>query len=261
MSHQRRASWLIAYEGKLQLRDSVGFAPNFPRYLQKLLPSGTAAESSVAQRPPFSLAIAGSCVRLGKKTMDKTALLALLAGQNRGLGTSKEFQQQVAQAIAQVEALNPTPDPLAQPDLLAGDWRLVYTTSNSLLNLDRLPGASLGAIYQSIRPQEQQIYNLAELNSWPYLHGLVAVVAKYQPLNQRRVQVSFERSIIGWQGLMDYHGPAPWIDRLHGGPKFPALDLAIKNPRTDSWLEVTYLDRSLRIGRGNQGNVFVLVKD
>jgi PAP_fibrillin len=39
-----------------------------------------------------------------------------------------------------------------------------------------------------------------------------------------------------------------------------AIDFPIRNPNADSWLDVTYLDDDLRIGRGNQGSLFVLTK-
>jgi hypothetical protein len=38
-----------------------------------------------------------------------------------------------------------------------------------------------------------------------------------------------------------------------------AIDIRISREQT-GWLEITYLDTDLRIGRGNEGNVFVLQK-
>ena len=40
-----------------------------------------------------------------------------------------------------------------------------------------------------------------------------------------------------------------------------ALDLPIDEANQDNWLDITYLDGDLRIGRGHRGNLFVLTKD
>jgi hypothetical protein len=39
-----------------------------------------------------------------------------------------------------------------------------------------------------------------------------------------------------------------------------ALDVAIDTSNRDAWLDVTYLDGDLRIGRGNGGSLFVLTR-
>jgi hypothetical protein len=191
----------------------------------------------------------------------KTDLIAMLADKNRGLRANRAEQQSILTAVAAVESTNPTPLPLAAPDLLGGDWRLLYTTSSGLLNLGRLPLAQLGQIYQCIRPATSSVYNIAEIQSLPYLSSLVSVVAKFQPIADRRVQVNFVRSIIGLQSLLGYQSPAAFIDRISSPQPLLAIDLPINRPNRESWLDITYLDEDLRISRGNQGSIFVLTKD
>lgn len=191
----------------------------------------------------------------------KTDLMAMLADKNRGLRANRAEQQSILTAVAAVESTNPTPLPLAAPDLLGGDWRLLYTTSSGLLNLGRLPLAQLGQIYQCIRPATSSVYNIAEIQSLPYLSSLVSVVAKFQPIADRRVQVNFVRSIIGLQSLLGYQSPAAFIDRISSPQPLLAIDLPINRPNRESWLDITYLDEDLRISRGNQGSIFVLTKD
>jgi hypothetical protein len=95
----------------------------------------------------------------------------------------------------------------------------------------------------------------------PLLEGLVSVVARFNPVNERRVNVKFERSIIGLRRLIDYQSPNNFIQQLEAGKKFfPALDFGIDNRQQKAWLDITYLDSDLRIGRGNAGSVFVLTK-
>ncbi|MEH1967022.1 PAP/fibrillin family protein [Nostoc sp.] len=190
----------------------------------------------------------------------KAALIDAIAGTNRGLLATQAQKQAILAAIANLEDFNPTPRPVEASNLLDGNWRLLYTTSNALLNLDRLPFCKLGQIYQCIRVDTASVYNIAEIYGLPYLEGLVSVAAKFEPVSGRRVQVRFERSIIGLQRLIEYNSPVTFIQQIEAGKKFPAFDFAIKSDKQQGWLDITYIDNDLRIGRGNEGSVFILSK-
>jgi len=192
--------------------------------------------------------------------LEKESLLEAIAGKNRGLLTTDNDKIAILSIIARLEDRNPTPRPLEASELLDGDWRLLYTSSRSLLNIDQIPLLKLGQIYQSIRIAEAKIYNIAEVYGLPYLEGLIGVVARFEAVSERRVQVKFERSILGLQRLIGYQSPANLIEQIASGKKFAAIDLQINNPNQQGWLDITYLDRDMRIGRGNEGNVFVLTK-
>ena len=219
--------------------------------------------------------------------LNKTDLRNAIAKTNRGISTTANDRQVIASIIARVEDLNPTPAPLLAPELLAGDWRLLYTTSQELLGIDRIPFADLGNIYQCIRPDTSQIYNIAEINSLPFCEGIVSVAANFTPapaedvasteasantnvktnvktLSQRRVNVKFNRAVFGLQRALGYQSPTQYIEQLQSTEKFNLLkgvDFAINSERQQGWLEITYLDKDMRIGRGNQGSLFVLTKD
>ncbi|MFN6487079.1 MULTISPECIES: PAP/fibrillin family protein [unclassified Nostoc] len=192
--------------------------------------------------------------------MGKAALMDAIAGTNRGLLATQAQKQVILAAIANLEDFNPTPRPVEASNLLDGNWRLLYTTSNALLNLDRLPLCKLGQIYQCIRVETTSVYNIAEIYGLPYLEGLVSVAAKFEPVSGRRVQVKFERSIIGLQRLIEYNSPVTFIQQIEAGKKFPGIDVAINSDKQQGWLDITYIDNDLRIGRGNEGSVFVLTK-
>ncbi|WP_121968980.1 PAP/fibrillin family protein [Leptolyngbya sp. BC1307] len=220
--------------------------------------------------------------------LNKTDLRNAIAQKNRGLSATETDRQMIASAIAQVEDRNPTPDPLTAPELLAGDWRLLYTTSQDLLGIDRLPFIQLGNVYQCVRPDLSRIYNIAEIKGLPYCEGLVSVAANFEPapsdystreanqvplseslspsappLSKRCVNVRFNRAVLGLQRLLDYRSPAQFVDRLNAAEKMSPLqgiDFSIDADRQQGWLEITYLDRDLRIGRGNRGSLFVLTK-
>ena len=128
----------------------------------------------------------------------KSTLLNLIVGTNRGLLANQQQQQAILAAIpterfaiANLENFNPTPRPLAASNLLEGDWRLLYTTSKALLNIDRFPFCKLGQIYQCIRVESNSVYNIAEIYGIPLLEALVSVAAKFEPVSEQRVQVKF----------------------------------------------------------------------
>lgn len=193
--------------------------------------------------------------------MSKSELLEAIAGKNRGLLATDIEKKAILVAVSRLEDRNPNPRPLEKPELLEGNWRLIYTSSNSLLKLGRLPVLQLGQIYQCVRTATTKIYNIAELTGLPYLEGLVSVEAGFEPVNERRVDVKFERAISGLQRLIGYQSPSDFIQKIAAEKKFTALDFKIKSGKQQGWLDITYLDQDMRIGRGNEGSVFVLTKN
>ncbi|VEP13733.1 PAP fibrillin family protein [Hyella patelloides LEGE 07179] len=191
----------------------------------------------------------------------KAELLEAIAGKNRGLLASEIDNVRVLSAIQQLEDNNPTPRPIAANDLLEGDWRLLYTTSKGILGLDRFPLFKLGQIYQCIRTAEARVYNIAEVVGLPFLEGIVSVGAKFEPISEKRINVMFERSIIGLQRFFNYKSPDSFIKQIESGKKFLPIDFRIENRDRQGWLDITYLDEDMRIGRGNEGNVFVLTRE
>ena len=159
-------------------------------------------------------------------------LIAEARKANQGRDASRR-----ATILAQVEALekeNPTPKPLASP-LLSGRWRMVFTTSESILGTKRLwPFRPRRRILQHINAEKLTAKN----EEW-VLMGLLrnSVRAKLEPQGDgATVVVIFKRFGIGWLKL-----PAPASAR--------------------GVLTTTYLDEQLRISRGDRGNVFIMVKE
>jgi hypothetical protein len=199
----------------------------------------------------------------------KANLLNAIAPVNRGLEMSENQRKAIFSAVAYLEELNPTPAPNNTPELLDGDWLLLFTTSQELLGIDRFPLYKLGNIYQCLRVAEAKIFNVAEIKGLPLLGGLVSVCASFTIVSEKRVKVNFERLVAGSQTLLGYRDVHSFIDTLRSPvsgdgrsnksqKKLLAIDFQIKREDQKGWLETTYLDRDLRIGRGNEGNLFVL---
>ncbi|NJK42194.1 MAG: fibrillin [Acaryochloridaceae cyanobacterium SU_2_1] len=190
----------------------------------------------------------------------KAELLAAIAGTNRGVITTGAIRAQIAAKVSAVEALNPTPQPFLSPNLLGGTWRLIYTTSPDLLGLARLPVIPAGSIYQCILAPELKLYNVLELQGIPWLEGVLCVAARLIPVSDSRVQVNFERSILGLKALMNYPSLDSLITRLKTEAELLALTIPLNSSPSAGWLETTYLDQDLRIGRGNNDSLFVLTR-
>ncbi|MEM9213374.1 MAG: PAP/fibrillin family protein [Cyanobacteria bacterium P01_F01_bin.150] len=193
-------------------------------------------------------------------TTAKATLLEAIAGRNRGLLANETENKAIFEAIAQLEAQAPISQPLEAKSTLSGVWRLLYTTSDELLGINRVPLYVLGQVYQCIDADQAKIYNIAEINGLPGLGGLVSVAATFEPSSEQRVQVQFQRAVFGLQRLVGYQNPQQFMQQLETIQRFLAIDIALARRERKGWLEVTYLDDSLRIGRGNQGSVFVLTK-
>lgn len=188
----------------------------------------------------------------------KANLLDAIAPVNRGLQITENQRKAIFSAVAYLEELNPTPAPTQTPEMLDGNWLLLFTTSQELLGIDRFPLYKLGKIYQCLRVAEGKIFNVAEIKGLPLLSGLVSVCANFTVVSDKRVKVNFERLVAGSQSLIGYQDVNSFINTLRSPKKLLAIDFQIKREDQKGWLETTYLDQDMRIGRGNEGNLFVL---
>mmetsp|Transcript_26214 Transcript_26214/g.58713 ORF Transcript_26214/g.58713 Transcript_26214/m.58713 type:complete len:250 (-) Transcript_26214:134-883(-) len=162
------------------------------------------------------------------------ALVAACAAAS--MGRDVEKRADVLPLLEAVEAINPTPNPLEAPELLSGCWRLIYTTSDGILGLKRLP--FFRPRYKRILQSIDAVNLKAKNEEWVLLGRLKnSVRADLEPqADGRTVTVRFRRFGIGWL-------------------RFPAPKTAV------GVLETTYLDDELRISRGDKGNLFVLVRN
>jgi len=190
----------------------------------------------------------------------KRDLLAAIARTDRGLDIRPEQLPAVWMAVTRLEAVNPTPRPVALPVKLAGLWQLAFTTSLDVLGLGRFPGVRLGEVYQYLSPELTHLVNIAELEPpLAFLAGIVAVSARLQPVSAVRVAVAFERVTTGPKGILGYADPETFAANLAAGTGPATLPLPSRSGPLP-WLDTTYLDEDLRLGRGDRGSLFVLTR-
>ncbi|KDP38889.1 hypothetical protein JCGZ_05046 [Jatropha curcas] len=157
----------------------------------------------------------------------KEEILEAIAPLDRGADASFEDQQRVDEIARQLEAVNPTKEPL-KSNLLNGKWELIYTTSQSILQTQRPKFLRSRTNYQAINADTLRAQNM---ESFPFFNQ---VTADLTPLNAKKVAVKFDKFKIA--GLIPIKAPG----------------------RARGELEITYLDEELRISRGDKGNLFIL---
>ncbi len=179
--------------------------------------------------------------------------------------TDLEIQPQKVQLIEQLtlalEKLNPFPRPLLYgSSLLDGAWLLQYSTAREIRSLKSLPlGFRVGKIYQVIDIETASFENKAWVqHKSGLLSGYVRVTATFKPAKQggdqlpnQKINIDFQKRFLGINQIL--------------GIKTNLLDpmriVEARNPkgRIPS-LNITYIDETMRVGRGGDGSLFILTR-
>ncbi|GAQ81237.1 hypothetical protein KFL_000750060 [Klebsormidium nitens] len=197
-----------------------GFERQKPRHARQVV---------VAAANPFAqllTRISGNTTE--KREELKGELLDLISGLERGAEASAEEKAEVDKLASRLEAITPNPKSLSTP-LISGKWKLLYTTSESILGTKRpkllRPN---GPIFQYIDAEALAAKNT---ETWPFFNQ---VTAKLTPESPSKVKVQFQYFKIF--GLVSVKAP----ESARG------------------FLDTTYVDDDLRISRGDKGNLFIL---
>ena len=200
----------------------------------------------------------------------KQDLLSAVEASQRGADLAQN--DRISALFAELEAVNPIPDPLTSGvSQLKGDWELLWTTSSAILGLGRPPfirPAQDRPILQYLDPVGGVARNLEFTPLGPN-----RVDAEILPLGpeQREAFVSrLDDFLLFKQGAEERPGgtylpQVEGLERTTVGVRFRVFTLfgLLPIPAPDSAtgiLQVTYLDEDLRLSRGDRGNLFVLRK-
>lgn len=215
----------------------------------------------------------------------KTLLVDSLFGLERGLNARGEVRAEISEIIAQLEAGNPNDNPTESLDILDGEWKLVYTANSELLPLlvaNRLPGLTIGDIFQNINTTSMTVSNKVEFQS-PIAKNSYSVDADFEIRSGKRIQVKFTRGTVGKPSpvgleipstvsvlgqtldtsiLKNLAAPLESIASqiVTAAAGITPVSLPFGSNVAQGWLLTTYLDAGLRISRGDLGSIFVLVK-
>lgn len=171
------------------------------------------------------------------------------------LTLDKTLVEEIEQLSTKVEEVNPNPQPLLNAiALLNGKWLLQYSTAREIRSLSSLPlGLKIGKVYQEIDVANKSFSNLAFVkHPWGLVSGSVKVTATFEPAEDetnKRINVNFDKRFLSIEKLIGIQTP-----KLN-----PFKVVQAKNPQGRiPTLDVTYLDETLRIGRGGDGSLFIL---
>ncbi|EEE51456.1 hypothetical protein OsJ_32570 [Oryza sativa Japonica Group] len=217
----------------------------------------------------------------------KRCLVDTVYGSDLGFRASSEVRGEVLELVTQLEATNPTPEPVQATHLLAGNWILIYTAYSELLPILAVGAAPLfkvDEISQEIDTNSMTIVNASTISS-PFASFSFSATASFDVQSPSRIEVQFKEgsfqppkisSSVDLPAEVDIFG-----QKISLGPVQqvlnplqqafasiagsisgqPPLKLPIPgNNRARSWLLTTYLDKDLRISRGD-GGLFILVKE
>ncbi|RXH75790.1 hypothetical protein DVH24_039489 [Malus domestica] len=227
----------------------------------------TCTVRSVAEESSSSSS--SSSLDVGDDEVIKTQLLEAIKGINRGIfGVPSAKKSQIEALVNQLESRNPTPDPLLNLQKVGGCWKLVYSTITILgskrTKLGLRDFISLGDFFQNIniaKVQHEQkcmliwfvFCNCAfadmpkrrfDVRGLNLFNGRLTIEASFKKASNSRVDINYDNSMITPSQLMSVFR------------KNYDILLGIFNP--EGWLEITYVDDTLRIGRDDKGNIFIL---
>eukprot|EP00252_Welwitschia_mirabilis_P022083 TRINITY_DN585_c0_g1_i1.p1 TRINITY_DN585_c0_g1~~TRINITY_DN585_c0_g1_i1.p1 ORF type:complete len:329 (+),score=30.27 TRINITY_DN585_c0_g1_i1:103-1089(+) len=217
----------------------------------------------------------------------KRSLVDSFYGTERGLRASSETRAEIIELITQLESKNPTPVPTEALSLLNGKWILAYTTFSELFPLlaaGILPLVKVKEISQKFDSETFTVENSVQF-AGPLATTSFSTSATFEIRSPKRVQIKFEEGIISTPQLTDSIEIPESVEFL--GQKIdlnpfkgvinsvqnaassvarniserPPIKFPIRTDRAQSWLLTTYLDKELRISRGDGSSVFVLIKD
>ncbi|XP_008800090.1 probable plastid-lipid-associated protein 3, chloroplastic isoform X2 [Phoenix dactylifera] len=123
----------------------------------------------------------------------KRCLVDTLYGTDFGLRASAEVRAEILELVNQLEAENPTRAPTTSPELLDGNWILLYTAFSELLPLlavGATPLLKIKKISQAIDTKNMTIVNATMLSS-PFATFSFSASASFEVRSPSRIQLRY----------------------------------------------------------------------
>lgn len=192
----------------------------------------------------------------------KQELITISAASNIGFNYTPTTKGQIEELATSLEALNPTPEPTKHTALIQGRWQLLYSTFGlerqttlQRLSFGKLPNVTVTVtgIFQEVETDSQQYNNLIEFTAGVGISGIVLVSGRYTIENSQRLNIDFlETSVKSYD------------NELSNGAFREALGIDDNSHLAatlsfNGWSDITYIDENLRLMRGHQNNLYVLV--
>lgn len=179
--------------------------------------------------------------------------------------------------VAELESLNPNPDPATKPELWGGPFQMLNSSMQGVLY--RGSHVTIGrATFNAFKPHElliemEEVYNDVKVHQpdsynviipftvvqqgLPPLKGVLFNEARVTPSSSTRLDVEFLGStLLPRDETVDLDA---WISVFGAENEMSDKGVCrVKLPPAKGWLEVTYLDEDLRITHGNFGTIVIV---
>jgi hypothetical protein len=197
----------------------------------------------------------------------KGALLARVAGLDRGVAAEASDRQAVESAASALESAGPGLDLPSQLEKLDGRWRLVYTSSFSSGSFGgSRPGPpfagsnlKLGQVFQRINVARRELDNIVELQIKAPLPLLppgevtATLAHSFEVAGPSDIRITFEDTRVRARGLLQQ---LPEITL----PSLPDFLRSGTRDARSSKFATTFVDDQLRVSRGDRGELRIFVK-
>lgn len=193
----------------------------------------------------------------------KVDLLALVAGLDRGLSVSESEVEKVNRVAGLLECAG-SGVRLGEGEDLQGRWRLLFSSAFVSGSLGgRRPGPpvgflpfSLGQVYQRIDVLARELDNIVELQintPWPFppIRVTATLAHTFEISGDNKVTITFEKTSTKFGGGLSQLPPFEI-------PQLPNFLRPSPSLRSGSF-ECTYVDGSMRISRGDRGELRIFV--
>jgi PAP_fibrillin len=188
---------------------------------------------------------------------EKLALLETILAYQEGQLDPVTAHPRIRILVDHLAKLDPPRTEQERADLLTANWKLLYTNRDSFSPLDRIPGVKQQQVWQRIDVSQGLVLNLIELEVPGLFKVIAAIKARFEVMGPKRLRVIFERAFISLPSLLPGKDAVDWLAQFSQEQNTPP-SINFSSQGQSGWLEIIYLDETLRIGLGNQGSLFIL---
>lgn len=194
----------------------------------------------------------------------KQELISISEASDIGFNYTPNAKQQIETLAESLEALNPTTEPTNHFELIQGRWRLLYSTFGlerettlQRLSFGKLPNVKVNVtgIFQEVYTVGQQYNNLIEFTVGSGVNGITLVTGRYTVEDSKRLNIDFLETSV--KSVTNDLSDSAFHEALGVDNKLP-LESKLS---FSGWTDITYLDENFRLARGNQKNLYVLLRD
>jgi len=198
----------------------------------------------------------------------KAQVRKAVTGTRRGKSTTAEQRAQINSLLSKLEATNTIRD-TAQHPLLQGWWALLYQgpLDEARAAQDKagtLEGPFLAALQPLTRSGPLAVRTRANVQLLDIAGGRAENISEFSALNGG---LKGSLRILGSAAVMQPQAQGAPVVRV--SVTFDAFELSLgslkwtvplSSIKPTGWIETTYMDEELRVGRGDKGSIFVAVR-